>query len=140
MADRIYYEDQSSWAPPDYYALWRYFDRLAEYVGPTPAQAQQPEHRSARISAKKTGVRDEEFTAIDPARMPTESQWLLRAVLISQQRYELALEKLPNLGALVQAVASTVPNGTSPVLGVRPVRARPRRGSGRSRPPCRAVP
>lgn len=111
MTDRIYYEDQADWALADYYALWRYLDRLAEYVGPTRAQAQQPEHRSARISAKKTGVRDEELAAIDPARMPAESRWLLRAVLVSQQRYELALEKFPNLGALAQAVPSSALRG-----------------------------
>ncbi|MCA1307986.1 hypothetical protein LC082_13875 [Microbacterium esteraromaticum] len=39
MADRIYYEDEADWAPSDYYALWRYLDRLAEYV-------EQPERRS----------------------------------------------------------------------------------------------
>ncbi|GAA2888302.1 hypothetical protein [Microbacterium esteraromaticum] len=95
MTDRIYYENQADWAPSDYYALWRYFDRLAEYVGPTPAQAQRPEHRSARIQARKAHVRDEELAAIDLARMPPESRWLLRAVLVSQQRYELAREKFP---------------------------------------------
>lgn len=113
MTDRIYYEDQADWAPADYYALWRCFDRLAEYVGPTPAQVQHPEHRSARVQAKKTGIRDEELAAIDLARMPAESRWLLRAVLVSQQRYELALEKFPNLGALAQAVPTTVPKGLS---------------------------
>lgn len=100
MTDRIYYEDQAGWAPSDYYALWRYFDRLVEYVGPTQAQAQHPEHRSARIQARKSGVRDEGLATIDLARMPAESQWLLRAVLKLQQRYELALERLPNLDAL----------------------------------------
>lgn len=111
MTDRIYYEDQTGWSAEDYYALWRCFDRLAEYVGPTLAQAQRPEHRSARISASKAGVRDEELAAIDPTRMPAESRQLLRAVLVSQQRYELALEKFPNLGALTQSVPSAVPKG-----------------------------
>ena len=111
VTDRIYYENQADWAPSDYYSLWRYFDRLAEYVGPTPAQLQHPEHRSARISARKTGVRDEELAAIDPARMPAESRWLLRAVLVSQRRYGLALEKFPNLGALAQAVPAAVLKG-----------------------------
>lgn len=111
MTDRIYYEDQADWAPSDYYALWRYFDRLAEYVGPTRAQLRQPEHRSARVQAKKTGIRDKELAAIDPTRMPAESRWLLRAVLVSQQRYDLALEKFPNLGALDQAVPNAEPKG-----------------------------
>ncbi|MGX1695209.1 antitoxin VbhA family protein [Microbacterium keratanolyticum] len=111
MTDKIYYEDQTHWSDADFYALWRYFDRLAEYVGPTPAQLQQPEHRSARISARKHTVRDEELASIDPGQMPAESQWLLRAVLVSQQRYELALEKFPNLGALARAVPSAAPRG-----------------------------
>lgn len=111
MIDRIFYEDQPDWGPSDYYALWRYLDGLAEYVGSTSAQAQHPEHRSARISARKTGVRDEELAAIDPARMPAESQWLLRAVLVSQQRYELALEKFPNLKALSRALPSSALKG-----------------------------
>ncbi|WP_309066827.1 hypothetical protein [Microbacterium sp.] len=63
------------------------------------------------MQAKKTGIRDEELAAIDPTRMPAESRWLLRAVLVSQQRYDLALEKFPNLGALAQAVPSAVPKG-----------------------------
>lgn len=111
MIDRIYYEDQTHWSDADYYALWRYFDRLAEYLGPTQAQAQLPERRSARIQARKTGVRDDEFATIDLARMPAESQRLLRAVLVSQQRYDLALEKFPNLGALDQAVPNAEPKG-----------------------------
>lgn len=49
MIDRIYYEDQTHWSDADYYALWRNFDRLAEYLGSTQAQAQLPERRSARI-------------------------------------------------------------------------------------------
>ncbi|WP_460802174.1 hypothetical protein [Microbacterium sp. GXF6406] len=38
--------------------------------------------------------------------MSTETQRLLRAVLISQQRYELALERFPNLLVLAD-VAQT---------------------------------
>lgn len=113
MIDRIYYEDQTHWSDADYYALWRYFDRLAEYLGPTQAQAQLPERRSARIQARKTGVRDDEFATIDLARMPAESQRLLRAVLVSQQRYDLVLEKFPNLAALAQAVPEAEPRGFS---------------------------
>lgn len=79
VRDRAYYEDQTGWSAPDYYALWRYFSRLAEYVGSTPAQAQNPEHRSALIQAKKTQVRDEELPAIDMARIPAESRSLRTA-------------------------------------------------------------
>lgn len=84
---------------------------LAEYVGPTPAQAQGPEHRSARISASKAGIRDEELADIDPTLMPAESRRLLRAVLVSQQRYDLALEKFPNPGMLTHSVPSAVSKG-----------------------------
>ncbi|UNK69411.1 hypothetical protein [Microbacterium sp. H1-D42] len=111
MTDRIYYEDQADWAPSDYYALWRYFDRLAEYVGPTQAQVQHPEHRSARIQARKSTVRDEELASIDLSQMPPESRLLLRAVLRSQQRYELALENFPNFGGLSDAVRHAEPEG-----------------------------
>ena len=90
MTDRIYYENQADWAPSDYYALWCCFDRLAEYLGPTPARLQQSEHRPVLVQAKKTGVRDEELAAIDVAQMPSESRRLLRAVLVSQQRFDLA--------------------------------------------------
>lgn len=82
-------------------------------MGPTQAQAQLPERRSARIQARKTGVRDDEFATIDLARMPAESQRLLRAVLVSQQRYDLVLEKFPNLAALAQAVPEAEPRGFS---------------------------
>lgn len=43
--------------------------------------------------------------------MPAESRWLLRAVLVSHQRYDLALEKFPNLEALAQAVPTAEPEG-----------------------------
>lgn len=97
---RLYYEDQTGWSAENDYALWRYFDRLAEYVGPTPAQAQRPGQRSARIHAPKTGVRDEELAEIQVPSMSPESAALLKAVLNSHQRYELALSKFPNLEAL----------------------------------------
>lgn len=100
VIDRIYYEDQAAWQPSDYYALWRYFDRLAEYVGPTNAQRANPTHRSARIQAKKMHVRDDEFAAIDTTHMSPETLCLLRAVLTSRGRYELALERFPNLRTL----------------------------------------
>lgn len=108
---RIYCEDQTDWSDEDYYALWRYFDRLAEYVGPTPAQAASPEHRSVRIQARKTSVRDEELSAIDVSQMPSESAALFRAVLRSHQRYELALAKFPSLAELDRVVTP------SPCLG-----------------------
>lgn len=111
MTDGIYYEDQADWPPSDYYALWRYFDRLAEYVGPTQVQAQRPEHRSARIQARRNTIRDEELASIDLSQMPPESRLLLRAVLRSQQRYELALENFPNLGGLSDAVRRMGPEG-----------------------------
>lgn len=49
----IYCEDRADWTPTGYYALWRYVDRLAEYVDPTPAQLRHPEHRSAGVQARR---------------------------------------------------------------------------------------
>lgn len=105
-AERIYYEDQIGWAVSEYRALWQYLNHLAEYVGPTPARSQTREHRSARIKAEKNGECDEELASIDVDRLPPESRWLLRAVLLSQQRYDLALARYENLSMLDRAIAS----------------------------------
>ncbi|GAA3662902.1 hypothetical protein [Microbacterium marinilacus] len=99
-ASRIYYEDQSDWSTEDFYALWRYFNRLAQYVGPTPYEAQHPESRTARIQAKRTGKRDEELASLDLDRMSLRARYLLKHVLIHTQRWELALHRFPNLAGL----------------------------------------
>jgi len=100
--DEIYYEKHDSWHPEDYYALWRYLSRLFQYVGPTPAQAANPTSNSARIQAKKTGRRDDELAAMDVPKMPVETRYLAKHLLIHQMRFDLALERFPNLRPLEQ--------------------------------------
>lgn len=98
--DRIYYADQSGWNFEEWQELFAYLHRLILFVGPTPEMIANPDHRASRIQAKRTGQQDEELSAMDPARMSVRTRWLLKHMLISQKRYELALEKFPNLRPL----------------------------------------
>ena len=70
-------------------------------------QAADRARHSVRFRSRNTGVRDEELTAIDVALMPGESRCLLKAVLLSHGRFELVLERFPNLHALEQTVSSS---------------------------------
>ncbi len=97
---KIYYEDQTGWTPADFYALWRYLGRLAQYVGPTPMQLKHPTSRAARIHAKKHGRRDAELAALDLSLMSDATLHLLKAVLVSQGRFEMALSRFANLSRL----------------------------------------
>lgn len=112
-ADPIYYEDQTDWKPADYYALWRYLERLFGFIGPSAslqAALDHPENLSDRdrakvrrvagIQAKRTGRRDDELAAMDLSRMSEETRYLAKHVLISMERYELALDRFPNLRGL----------------------------------------
>lgn len=98
--DRIYYEDQTDWTTVDRYALWRYLDRLVGYIGPTPAEREDPTSYSARIAAKRAGVRDEEIRALDLSRMSEDTRYLLKHLLIRTGRYDTALERFENLRGL----------------------------------------
>lgn len=111
--DKIYYEDQTGWSPEDFYALWRYFDRLFQYIGPTqnltdalanldslPEGRRKSAVRTAAHQAKRTGKRDEELAAMDLDRMSPETRYLMKHMLIHSTRYELALERFPNLRGL----------------------------------------
>lgn len=98
--DRIYYEDQSGWGPVEYQGLWRYLNRLFQFVGPTPGLLARPESRAAQIQARRTGLRDEELAALDLSRMSEDTLYLMKHTLILQDRYALALEKFPNLRGL----------------------------------------
>lgn len=98
--DKIYYEDQSSWTPADFYALWRFLDRLFGYAGPTPGMIANPNSRSALIQAKKTGLRDEELAALDLGRMSEDTRYLMKHLLVHTGRFDLVLERFPNLAGL----------------------------------------
>lgn len=111
--DKIYYEDQTDWSPEDFYALWRYLNRMNQHIGPTAKlqsaldnldtlseRDRQRAERVARLQAKRTGNRDEEIASLDLSRMSPETRYLLKHMLIHENRYELALERFPNLRGL----------------------------------------
>lgn len=98
--DRIYYEDQSDWTPVDYQGLWRYLNRLIQFIGPTEAALAHPDELWAQIQLRRAGRRDDEVRAMDPARMSEDTRYLFKHMLIHTNRYELALERFPNLRVL----------------------------------------
>lgn len=111
--DKIYYEDQTDWSPEDFYGLWRYLNRLFQYVGPSTSLqdalgdlenlSERDRRRAERVAAhqsKRTGQRDEELASLDLERMSDETRYLVKHMLISMKRYDLALERFPNLAAL----------------------------------------
>lgn len=100
----MYYEDQSTWGVAEWYTLWRYFNRLGQFVGPNQAQQSRPQTLNAQIQTKRTGRRDEELAALEISRMSRETQHLLKHILLIQGRFEIALEKFPNLEPLREAV------------------------------------
>lgn len=99
-SDRVYYEDQTHWTPADWQRLWRYLNRLFQFVGPTAGQLARPDSLSSQIQRRRQGRRDEELAALDPARMSEETRYLMKHMLIHQGRYRLALRRFPNLRPL----------------------------------------
>lgn len=119
--DRIYYEDQSAWTPMDFQTLWRYLNRLLQFIGPTQAALENPEALFAQIERKRAGRRDDELEAMDLERMSPATRYLLRHMLIHMNRYELALDRYPNLRGLAAVeplehplVLSDDPTGVNP--------------------------
>lgn len=111
--DKIYYEDQSTWQPADFYGLWRYLNRLFQYIGPTKALQDVLDNsdglserdrlrvgRAAQHQTKRTGKRDEELAALDLDRMSENTRYLMKHMLIDMKRYDLALERFQNLRGL----------------------------------------
>lgn len=109
--DQIYYEDQSGWSPEDYYGLWRYLNRLFQSIGPNQALVESyhadlserdraRRDRVAPLQAKRTGQRDDELASLDLRLMTHRTRYLMKHLLISQKRYEIALERYPNLRGL----------------------------------------
>lgn len=107
---KVYYEDQSGWKPADFYALWRYFDRLFQYIGPTEKLQEALENpdrlsevdrariaRVAKHQARRTGKRDAELASLDLDRMSKDTLYLMKHMLIQMGRYDQALAKFPNL-------------------------------------------
>lgn len=110
---KIYYRDQAGWEPADFYALWRYFDRLFQYIGPTQKlqdaldglESLSPidQTRISRVAnhqARRTGKRDAELAGLDLDRMSEDTLYLMKHMLIQMGRYDQALAKFPNLRKL----------------------------------------
>lgn len=74
--DKIYYEDQTSWSADDFYALWRYLNRLF---------------------LNNRDRRTEEIGGLDLSRMSEDTRYLMKHLLILQGRFELVLTRFPNL-------------------------------------------
>lgn len=114
-AEHPLYADQSEWDVADWYGLWRYLNRLAQFVGPTPGMLKHPDSLSAQIQRRRAGRRDDELAGLDLDRMSERSRYLFAHVLIMSQRFDLALERFPNLAGLAD-VGTTPPNGEEIVL------------------------
>lgn len=93
--DRPYYDDRAT-----AYDLEPYFERLVQYIGPTPLQAAYPEHRSSRIQAKRQGVRDDELAALRVDDMTPLARSIFWSELVRTGRAAMAIERFPNLAAL----------------------------------------
>jgi hypothetical protein len=101
--DFIYYADQSDWQAEDFNALFSYFNRLGQYMGPAEIPARYRGRAAAQaraIARKRSGARDEEIAAMDLSRMSVTTRYLLKHVLIFQRRLVHALQTYPNLRGL----------------------------------------
>lgn len=90
-------------ADPEY--VDAYSNRLVQFMGPTPLQAANPQHRSSRFQARRTGRRDDEIAALDPSRMTRKGASSLADHIASTGREELVKKKYPHLGAVLDAEA-----------------------------------
>lgn len=78
VRDLIYYEDQRGWRPADFYALFRYLNRLFD----------------------KRGLRSAEIAALDLGRMSDETKHLLKHMLVQKNAYVRVLDAYANLHGL----------------------------------------
>lgn len=82
VREAIYYEEQSGWGADDYYALFRYLNRML---------------------LNRDGGRAAEIAAIDLDRLSPETAHLLKHMLVLKRAYERVLGEFPNLAGLEQA-------------------------------------
>lgn len=112
-AEKIYYEDQTNWDTSDFRALWRFFDHLFGFIGPTAplrgalaqfdSLSELDQRRVTRAAAhqdRRTGKKDDELSALDLERMSLETRYLMKHMLIHKQLFDTALERFPNLRGL----------------------------------------
>lgn len=81
-------------------ALFAYLNKLVQYLAITDGQASNPETYWSRMAASKVGKRDEDVAALDVEELDPHVAMLLKHLLVETQRYERALERLPNLRGL----------------------------------------
>lgn len=103
--DRIYYQDQTGWHPDDFRALWRYFNRLFQFidldaVSDDLVPNRRPDPLTLQIRARRAGKRDAELAALDLTRMSEDTRYLMKHMLIQAGLFERALVLLPNLEPL----------------------------------------
>ncbi|MBS1906195.1 MAG: hypothetical protein JST33_06425 [Actinobacteria bacterium] len=79
VTEPIYYEDQRDWEPADYYALFRYLNRLL---------------------LNQRAVRTTEIASLDLSRMSAETKHLLKHMLVQKKAYERVTSEFPNLAGL----------------------------------------
>lgn len=94
--DRPYYDPV---ADPDY--LDAYFNRLIQFMGPTPASCHFPDSAAYKIAVKRHHRRDDEIAAINPAWMTPRARACLLRHLERTLRLEQALRDYPNLAGIV---------------------------------------
>lgn len=82
MRAPIYYEEQEAWVADDYYALFRYLNRML---------------------LNRKGWRTAEIASIDVDRLSHETTHLLKHLLVLKNAYERVLAEFPNLAGLDQA-------------------------------------
>lgn len=79
LRERIYYEDQGDWRPADYYALFRYLNRLFLNDG---------------------GRRSDEIGSLDLTRVSAETKHLLKHLLAQKGALDRVIDEYPNLAEL----------------------------------------
>lgn len=93
--ERCYYDPDAS--PTE---LDTYFERLIQYVGPTPQQAANPHHRSSRIQAKRHGRRDDELQAMRVHDITNLARHIFWDALVRTGRDRLTITRFPHLAQL----------------------------------------
>lgn len=83
---QLYYDAQHGWEPQDFYALYRYLDRMFSSGKP---------HRA------------EEIASLDLKRMTPETRYLMKHLLILQGSFRDTMKRYPNLRGLMGDVKLT---------------------------------
>lgn len=82
VREPIYYEEQQGWGADDFYALFRYLNRML---------------------LNRAGRRSAEIAAVDLDRLSPATTHLLKHMLVLKNAYGRVLTEFPNLAGLEQA-------------------------------------